>query len=149
MVSISIPSTAGAAGGPATETLPRTPATPLLADYIDPDTNDYVSLAIGFDPVDAQVINALKIVRRSGASVFEIGTRLKDIRKITDSIRNEIESQIRFALAPLVKNRDIIIESIIFDIVDPGNQTVQVRPVWRNLRSIPDKSTSLVIVLES
>jgi len=107
----------------------------LLCDNIDPQTHDYVSLFTTIDPIDAQVIIAMKIVRNSGPAVVNDGNRMRDIRKITTGIESEIESRVKIALSRLISNGDIKYKGIIFETIDRGNQTVQAKVQYVNLRS--------------
>ncbi len=107
----------------------------LLAPLIDPVTHDFLSLENGMDPVDAMVINALKIVRGSGPAVQNVGNRLRDIRKITEATKNEIKAQVQTALADLIRRGDIRYLGTDFDVYAPGDQTIQARVKWENLRA--------------
>lgn len=121
----------------------------LLSDNIDPVTNDYKSLFETIDTIDAQVIIALKIVRNSGAAVVNDGNTLRSIRKINNGIEVDIISRVRQALARLVSNGDIRYENVIFDIIDPGNQTVQARVQYVNLRAFDPTIREASIVVGS
>jgi hypothetical protein len=111
------------------------PPSPLLADKIDPVTHDFEDLFEGRDPVDAQVLLALSIVRSSGPAVVNVGNRYHEIRKILPSIKNELESKTREALKLLIKKRDIRYLGLEFPVLDPGNQTVEILVKWVNLRA--------------
>lgn len=110
-------------------------ASPLLSDFIDPATNDFRSLFVSLDPIDLQVINALKIVRGSGPVVIEDGNNLESIKKITNTIRRDIESEIKIALARLIRNGDIRYKGISEVKIQPENQYVEWMVSWYNLRS--------------
>lgn len=115
------------------------PPSPLLADDIDPTTHDFVSLTVGLDPVDSQVLTALVTLRGSGASVFDMGLRIDD-SKILPSIRINIASAVTQALSTLVANRDIQFIGVDFgendEGIDPTNQTVNFAVQWVNLRAL-------------
>ena len=89
-----------------------TPPSPLLADLIDPNTHEYISLFTGDDPIDAQVLIALKTVLGSGAAVTSIGSKLSSIRKITESTPGDVEAEVRNALAALIQQGDIRLVSV-------------------------------------
>ena len=108
---------------------------PLLADYLDPTSNDFVSLFTSLDPIDLQVVLALKLVRGSGAAVTEDGNNLMDIRKISSTILSEISSEVNIALARLIRNGDIRYRGLKNETVDAGNQYVQWTVEWNNLRA--------------
>jgi hypothetical protein len=79
----------------------------ILADAIDPHTREYLSISKGADPVDAQVVDALAIVRGSGAAVTADGQDFASIRKIDDSTVGLIEGEAKRALARLLAAGDI------------------------------------------
>ena len=95
---------------------------PLLADKIDPHTNEYLSIFTGDDVIDAQVLIAMKTARGSGAAVLECGSRLRSIRKLGDSVVSDIEAEVRNALALLVQQGDIIIKSIVVTVLQASQQ---------------------------
>lgn len=107
----------------------------LLCDNIDPKSHDFVSLTTTIDPIDAQVINALKIKRGSGASVFNDGNRFHEIKKISDSVQSEIKGLAREALTRLIDQRDIQYRGVIFQQIDSASQTINVTIQWVNLRA--------------
>lgn len=111
------------------------PPSPVLADNIDPETRDHADLFVGADVIDAQVLVALTTIRGSGPSVEEVGIEPSPT-KMTASLENEITSDVRNALAALVKNGDIRIVAITFDFVDETNQAAQARVEYRNLRAL-------------
>lgn len=110
-------------------------ASPLLADNIDPQTQDFNSLVVGIDPVDAQVINALKIVRGSGPAVIEDGIDTTGLRKMDESAQTRFSSRIREALKRLISNGDILLLTIIFPEWDESSQTGNTHVEYKNLRS--------------
>lgn len=112
---------------------------PLLAENIDPVTHDFVDLTSGVHPIDAQVQIALKIVRNSGAAVTQDGQRFNTVRKITGTIKTEIESLVREALARLIVQQDIQYIGTTFKTADDGNQTVEATVQFKNLRALDDK----------
>lgn len=79
----------------------------IRADAIDPQTQEWTSFLKDQDPIDAQVIEALWRVRRSGAAVQNTGARFLDIQKLDDSASNRIIAEARFALKRLLDNGDI------------------------------------------
>jgi hypothetical protein len=111
------------------------PPSPLLADNIDPQTHDYVSLFEGRDVIEAQVLIALSVVRGSGAAVVDIGNRFHEIRKILPSIKSVLDSKAREALRLLITKQDIRYRGIELTVLDEGNQTVECVVKWENLRA--------------
>jgi hypothetical protein len=83
----------------------------ILADKIDPNTNDFLSIVVGDDPIDAQVSVAFRTERRSGAAVMDTGQRFLDIRKLTDDADELIMGEAREALRLLLQREDIELES--------------------------------------
>ncbi len=117
----------------------------LLAPLIDPYSHDFLSLTVGMDPIDAAVINALKIVRGSGPAVSDVGARFGDIRKITPATPNDIKSQVKTALAGLIRRGDIRYIGTTIDSSESGTQTIEARIQWVNLRAFDGttRSTSM------
>ena len=146
MAKISLPSTSSGLGVAVTRLQAAGQPPNVLADYIDPETGDYLSLVYTYDPVDAMVINALKTVRGSGSAVTSIGARFRDIKKITSSIRTRITTEIETALAVLIKRRDIKVDGYDFEVLKE-QQAVQVTFKWKNLRSFDDKQRSVFAIL--
>jgi len=120
-----------------------------LAPKIDPATHDFLSLTEGMDPVDAMVINALKIVRGSGASVMDVGARFRDIRKIKTETPGEIKAQVQTALSILIRRGDIRYVGTSIDINEPGSQTIQATIKWVNLRAFDNATRSTTLVLST
>jgi hypothetical protein len=121
---------------------------PLLADNIDPETNDFASLFKGTNVIDAQVIVAVTFRRGTGTAVLEDGILLTS-RKITISTKREIEADVRIALRRLIKNGDIRLESVDFgdddEGIDPGNQTTNFLVSYVNLRALDRKVRTVEI----
>lgn len=114
---------------------------PLLADNIDPNSHDLASLFNSIDPIDAQVILALKLERGSGPAIVHDGIKLSDIKKMDDSAQDQIKSRVRQALNRLITNGDILLKGVVFDddtnarTWDPGSQFGQYRVRFVNLRA--------------
>ncbi|MHC4501010.1 MAG: hypothetical protein ACYS21_18065 [Planctomycetota bacterium] len=121
---------------------------PLLAENIDPETHDYVSLTSGVHPIDSQVIIALKVARNSGASVTEDGQRFTTVKKITNTVKTQIESLVREALGRLIAQQDIEYFGTTFETVDPGNQTINATVQWANLRAADDQVRSAPLTVK-
>lgn len=113
----------------------RDPTDPpaILADAIDPETHDYLSIDRGQDPIDAQVILALKTVRGSGAAVTDTGNQFTSIGKLDDSAEAAFRREAEIALSLLVTNRDIRIDSIEVLVQD---DFAEVTVTYENLRTI-------------
>ena len=124
-VTVSLPSTLSGISSPVSSPSALTAPSPLLADYIDPSTNDYLSIEDGMDPVDAQVIIAMKTKRGSGPSVTEDGHNLDSIKKIMPSVERDIEAQLKLALGRLIRNGDITYKGQTITNNDPANAYVE------------------------
>lgn len=120
---------------------------PLLADNIDPETHDFVSLFTSVHPIDAQVILAMKLERGSGAAVMQDGIRLRDITKMDDGAKNQIRSRIVQALSRLTKAGDIILKSVTFDVWDKSTQSGGPTVKYVNLRAYDNRIREIRAVL--
>jgi hypothetical protein len=143
-VQVSLPSTVSPLGSAVTATLPAVTNSPITADYIDPKTGDYASMVKGLDAIDAQVILAMNTVKGSGAAVMEEGCNLEDIQHILDTVRREIQSEVKVAFKRLIDNHDIRLGAFSFD-VQPENQYVATEVEYQNLRSSGVRMVGLVI----
>ena len=112
---------------------------PLLADNIDPNSHDYVSLTETVHPIDAQVILALKLDRGSGAAVENDGIRLRDIRKMTDDAQTQIKSRVREALGRLISAGDVRLVGVSFENWDESSQAGGPFVRFVNLRARDDR----------
>ncbi len=105
----------------------------ILADPIDPLTHEYRSIRMGMDPIDAQVLLALKVTRKSGAAVQDDGQDFDSIENVDDQTPSLIEAKTRLALRRLIDNRDIEIVSLQ-SVAQPDNAAAYVVLAYRNLR---------------
>lgn len=108
----------------------------ILADAIDPITGEYLSILKGMDPIDAQVIDALKIKRGSGVAVRNDGQRFADIKKVDDAAASLIDGEARRALARLVENLDIRVLTVDA-VANQDNDFADVVVQFKNLRARP------------
>jgi phage baseplate assembly protein W len=143
-VSVALPSTVGPIGSSVAVTSPVMTFSPITADYIDPATGDYASMTSGLHPIDAQVILAMSTVKGSGTAVMDLGCNLEKIRKIRDTVKREIESEVRVALKRLIDNGDIRLGTFTYD-VQSNNQYVGMVVNYVNLRASGRRSVALVI----
>lgn len=105
----------------------------ILADAIDPETGEYLSISRGIDPVDEQVLVALTLRRRSGAAVMDDGHEFDQIRKVDDSARTVIDAETRRALSRLAGNGDIKLRKV-YAVAEPGNDWGEVSVEYENTR---------------
>jgi hypothetical protein len=147
-ITVSLPSTVTPLGRAPGEAEPFTTFSPITADYIDPTTQEYLSLTKGMDPIDAQVLIAIKTIKGSGAAVLEDGSGLRNIRKITRDVVQRVQAEVRSALRRLVANRDIRIDQIPVTVLK-GSQQVDLRIDYFNLRAREPGRTSIKAVITS
>lgn len=97
------------------------PAKPpaILADNIDPATGELLSILSGIHPVDAHVINALRVERGSGVSAMAHGQRFSTIRKIDDQFTRRLQDECVLALQHLIDRGDIKLPKIA--VVESGD----------------------------
>lgn len=105
----------------------------ILADAIDPATGEYLSIRRGIDPIDAQVLHALRVRRASGASVMDDGQDFATIETLDDQAPALIEAKARLVLRRLIANRDIAIVALTKS-VDLAGASGSVFLQYRNLR---------------
>ena len=115
---------------------------PILADKIAIDSNDFESVFTPDDIVDAQVKIAMKTVRGSGVSVVNTGHRFDLIAKLDESVPDQIRQETKIALRLLVQNQDITIKNIkVLTAGDedgddgPGFDWAEVQVQYLNLRT--------------
>ena len=90
----------------------------------------------GFDPIDAQVINAVKRVRGSGQAVRADGWNPERLRKMTPEEQNTCRAMIATSLKRLTDAGDIRFKGATFELFDEANTYVQVLIEFVNLRSL-------------
>ena len=117
----------------------------ILAYARDPKTGEFLSIVKGMDPIDAQVIDALKVKRGSGASVSEDGQTFDDIQKIDESTSTLIESKTRTSLKRLTDRGDIAIASLA-PFVDSASQSGSVALQFKNLRARGPQARTLLVL---
>ena len=69
----------------------------ILADAIDPETGEYLSLTRGFDPTDAAVLTALRTIRATGSAVENVGHRFVDMELVGPDSPSFLEQEARRA----------------------------------------------------
>lgn len=84
----------------------------MLADPIDPQTGDYLSIERGFDPTDAAVLTALSTVRGTGSAVLETGQRFRDATHVTPATATFLRQEVELALRHLIESGQIRLESV-------------------------------------
>ena len=115
------------------------PPRPTLADAIDPWTGDYSSLE-GADPTDAAVLDALRIVRGSGASVQQDGQQFTEAQKVTEGLSRFLREEVEFALRRLIATQQITLLEVTVT-TENDSATIVVR--YRNEAQREDRSAQL------
>jgi hypothetical protein len=106
----------------------------ILADAVDPETREYLSIVRGIDPIDEQVLIALTLKRGSGAAVTDEGQDFASIRKMDESTATLIDTETRRALSRLVTQADIRIRKIT-PLADANDDWAEVVVEYENLRA--------------
>lgn len=103
---------------------------------LDPATRDFPQDAQGFyvglHPVDARV--EVQLITTLGAipAASDIGTALPTYKFVTPDLRVKVTNEVRRALAPEIKGKNIELKSITVETVEAGGFFVEV--VYVNLR---------------
>lgn len=127
-------------GGPSfavSPPLPRTPMGAPQARALDPRTGRIAFDACGrplrTSGVRQRVLLAL-LTERGSACVLELGHTLRDVKFITPSTHNLVETIVRTALAALIANFEIELISVEVDLESRlGVDRLPVRVRWRDL----------------
>lgn len=93
------PFSTGYTNGAAPASAPRN----WLADKIDPQTGELVSITEGLHPVDAAVIWAFQVRLGSGPAIGQAGNQFHLIRKLGDRASKEIEFEASRLLEPFIR----------------------------------------------
>jgi len=107
----------------------------ILADAIDPQTGEYLSISRGIDPIDSQVLTALTLVRGSGAATQDDGQDFLAIKKVDETTATLIEAETRRALGRLVVSGDIKIKRV-YPNADPDTDIGTVAVDYVNSRAV-------------
>jgi hypothetical protein len=79
----------------------------MLADPIDFETGELLSIERGFHPVDADVITSLRTERATGSAVQDVGQRFRDMTHIDEKSPAFIREETRIALQHLLDAREV------------------------------------------
>lgn len=92
----------------------RYPGTPpgIIADPVDVETGEYLSIERTFDPTDAAVFTAIRTVRGSGSSVETVGARFADHPLVDGRLEMFFRQELEFALRPLISSGQIVLEKV-------------------------------------
>lgn len=71
----------------------------ILADAIDPRTGEYLSLTASANLADSFAVEALRVQRRTGAAVRELGNRFRELTHVDDESASRLDSLTREAFA--------------------------------------------------
>lgn len=86
--------------------------TALLADPIDFETGEYLSIERGYDPTDAAVMTALRTVRASGSAVEDVGQKFREHQLVDLGLPTFFREEVSFALRHLVDSGQIRLLSV-------------------------------------
>lgn len=79
----------------------------MLADPIDCETGELLSIERGFDPVDADVLFALRVERGSGSAVEDVGQQFRKATHVDPALPALLREETRLALQHLVDVGDV------------------------------------------
>lgn len=134
-----------AGGFPAGEPIKQTYATinpaVFAADARDLETGELRSVAHGVDPIEAQIVEAFRLKRESGAAVGDVGNRFDEYKFVTDHLESDLKAEVQFILRRLLERGDIynLSTSVVAD-GDTANLVVVFRRRWSSRderKSIP------------
>jgi hypothetical protein len=117
----------------------------ILADAIDPETGEYLSISRGIDPIDEQVLVALTLRRRSGAACMDDGNDFAGVRKVDDSARTVIDAEARRALARLATAGDIKVRKV-YAVADPDTDWGEVAVEYENTRAVSNRRRVAMVI---
>lgn len=110
----------------------------ILADAIDPDTGEYLSLTRGYDPVDGAVLEAFRVERRSGSATMNDGQRFRDAEHVDPKAPDFFRQEGRLALARLIDAGLVTLNRVE---VAPKGDTVNASFFyWNKARGEPQKA---------
>lgn len=84
----------------------------VLADAIDPDTGEYLSILSGFDPLDAWVMQQFMVTRGSGSAVLEHGKDFSDVTHQTPWHEEVFRQEILRPLKPVIESKEIVVKRV-------------------------------------
>lgn len=121
------------AGEPGTQTFNATSPAIFAADARDLETGELRSVARGVDPIEAQIVEAFRLKRESGAAVGDVGNRFDDYRIATDHLESDLKAEVQYILRRLLERGDIynLKTSVVAD-GDTANLVVVFRRRWAN-----------------
>lgn len=103
----------------------------ILADAIDPQTGEYLSIERGFDPTDAAMLTAFRTKRGTGSAVENVGQRFSDAKKIDQHLDTFMSEEVRIAAKDIVDAGDATITSVQTVVVD--STSVETYVTWENV----------------
>lgn len=96
---------------------------PILADYIDPDTGDIIRLNEGRMPIDAAIIEGIRVDRGTGAAVLEVGQTLRKVRHTDETSLAEIPTRARDGVEELERQGLVRFESVVGPDLNPKDES--------------------------
>lgn len=89
----------------------------IFAFKIDPETGDYASVMQGVHPIDAMVLQRIRVRRGSGASVMNYGNEFHKVDKMVDGVQMELEHELKRAMRDLIDARYITDVKVQTDLI--------------------------------
>lgn len=115
----------------ATEAPKRPKPAGFLADPIDFEDGELLSLEHGIDPTDAWVITQLRTVRASGSAVDSVGRDFSDVTHTTERHANILRQEVLIALAPAIDSKAISNVTVTPE-TDESSLEILARVHWHN-----------------
>lgn len=83
----------------------------MLADPIDLQTGELLSIERGYDPTDGAVFTAFRTVRASGSAVPDVGQQFHKHQFVDPQLEPFLKQETAFALRRLVEQRQVEVRS--------------------------------------
>ncbi len=112
----------------------------ILADAIDPATGEFISLAQGYDPIDAYILTQESLVRGSGSAVEDEGRDFSDVTHISDSHERILKQEVRRPLKALLEERRI--EILELSVTSPDDNAYEAKLRYRHVATGQERTTT-------
>jgi hypothetical protein len=112
----------------------------ILADAIDLETGEYLSIERSYDPTDAAVLAALGTVRDSGSAVQDVGQRFHEHPLIDDRLELFFRQEVDFALRNLTRSGQVRLERVA---VTTGDDWAELSVFYTNVSAQKTRTASV------
>jgi len=102
----------------------------ILADAIDPETGEYLSIVRSYDPTDAAVLTAIRTQAKSGSAVQNVGQKYHEATHVLPSLPDFLRQETEWALRHLTESGQISLETV--DVVE-GDDWAEVQIEYINV----------------